>query len=231
MHQISNYVYADDALLGMDIPTKRLPNPYQDFPYLVFEGVLSPELCKAITATTYNKTTTQQATLRGGDLNTSIRNTLISTLSVEHQAYYDAMMEQYRSEIESFFSMVLKGASPVQVLAYEPGDFYAQHADDSSQLVSKEQECIGYKVVAPERKITTVLFTTSYTPHPTDKEHFSGGELLFNYLSDIHGNTIRLRPEAGDMVVFLSNPYFSHEVLPVKEGYRVSLAQWHDALG
>jgi SM-20-related protein len=38
-----------------------------------------------------------------------------------------------------------------------------------------------------------------------------------------------LRPEAGDMVVFFSNPYFSHEVLPVKEGYRLSLVQWHNA--
>jgi hypothetical protein len=42
----------------------------------------------------------------------------------------------------------------------------------------------GYKTVAPERKLTTVLFTTSYTPHPTDTDHFSGGELLFNYLCD-----------------------------------------------
>jgi len=36
--------------------------------------------------------------------------------------------------------------------------------------------------------------------------------------------------KAGDMLVFLSNPYFTHEVLEVKKGFRVSLVQWHDAL-
>ncbi len=50
MHQISNYVYALDELLSMDIPTKRLPNPYHDFPYMVIEGVLSPDECRAITS-------------------------------------------------------------------------------------------------------------------------------------------------------------------------------------
>ena len=32
------------------------------------------------------------------------------------------------------------------------------------------------------------------------------------------------------MIVFLSNPYFTHEVLEDKKGYRVSLVQWHDAI-
>jgi SM-20-related protein len=59
---------------------------------------------------------------------------------------------------------------------------------------------------------------------------FSGGELLFNYLMDEEGHTITLRPQAGDMIVFLSNPYFSHEVLPVTDGFRLTLVQWHNAL-
>jgi SM-20-related protein len=230
MHQISNYVYARDALLVMDIPSKRLPNAYHDFPYMVLEGVLSPSECRAITAAALADKESVKAELRGRSLDTTIRKTDIHTLSAEHCAIYDCRFEAVRYEIEEFFSLSLTKATDVQVLGYERGSFYLKHSDDASELRDREGNVIGYRTVAPERKLTTVLFTTSYTPHPTDQDHFSGGELLFNYLCDEHGNTITLRPEAGDMVVFLSNPYFAHEVLPVKEGFRLSLVQWHDGL-
>lgn len=230
MHQISNYVYARDELLELDIPTARLPNPYHDFPYMVLEGVLSPSECRSITAAALADKDAVQAELRGRSLDTTIRKTDIHTLSPEHLAIYDHRFEAVRGEIEEFFALALGRATDVQVLGYEQGGFYLKHSDDASELRDHNGNTIGYKTVAPERVLTTVLFTTSYTPHPTDTDHFSGGELLFNYLCDQHGNTITLRPEAGDMVVFFSNPYFSHEVLSVKEGFRLSLVQWHNAL-
>lgn len=229
MHQISNFVYARDELLDWDIPTKRLPNPYHDFPYMVLEGVLSPSECRAITAAAIEDKEAVQAELRGKSLDTAIRRTDIHTLSPEHRALYEHRFAAVRGEIEAFFSLSLGQSTDVQVLGYEKGAFYLRHSDDSSELRSREGDTVGFVPVAPERKLTSVLFTTSYTPHPTDPDHFNGGELLFNYLCDERGNTITLRPEAGDMVVFLSNPYFSHEVLPVKEGFRLSLVQWHDA--
>lgn len=230
MHQISNYVYARDELLSWDIPTKRLPNPYHDFPYMVLEGVLSPSECRAITAAALADKDAVQAELRGKSLDTAIRKTDIHTLSAEHRALYDRRFEAVRSEIEAFFAISLSKATDVQVLGYESGSFYVKHSDDASELRDNGGNIVGYRTVAPERKLTTVLFTTSYTPNPTDSDHFSGGELLFNYLCDEAGNTITLRPEAGDMVVFLSNPYFAHEVLPVTDGFRLSLVQWHDGL-
>lgn len=229
MHQISNYVYAHDELIEWDIPTKRLPNPYHDFPYMVLEGVLSPSECRAITAAALADKEAVQAELRGRSLDTAIRKTDIHTLSPEHREIYNRRFEAVKADIEKFFALSLAKGTNVQVLGYESGSFYVKHSDDSSELRNNQGDVIGYKAVAPERKLTTVLFTTSYTPHPTDTDHFSGGELLFNYLCDEHGNTITLRPEAGDMVVFFSNPYFSHEVLPVKEGFRLSLVQWYDA--
>ncbi|MBN2869669.1 MAG: 2OG-Fe(II) oxygenase [Campylobacterales bacterium] len=229
MHRISNYVYARDELLGWDIPTKRLPNPYHDFPYMVLEGVLSPSECRAITEAALADREAVAAELRGRALDTAIRKTDIHTLSPEHLAIYEHRFAAVRREIEEFFALSLGKGTDVQVLGYEKGSFYVRHADDSSELRDAEGNTVGFRPVAPERKLTTVLFTTSYTPHPSDPDHFSGGELLFNYLCDEHDNTITLRPEAGDMVVFLSNPYFSHEVLPVREGYRLSLVQWHNA--
>lgn len=229
MHQISSFVYARDELLEWDIPTARLPNPYHDFPYMVLEGVLSPSECRAITAAALADKDGVAAELRGKSLDTTIRKTDIHTLSPEHREMYNRRFEAVKAEIEEFFALSLAKATDVQVLAYESGSFYVKHSDDASELRDRNGNVVGYRTVAPERKLTTVLFTTSYTPHPTDSDHFSGGELLFNYLCDESGNTITLRPEAGDMVVFLSNPYFSHEVLPVKEGFRLSLVQWHNA--
>lgn len=229
MHQISSFVYARDELLEWDIPTARLPNPYHDFPYMVLEGVLSPSECRAITAAALADKDGVAAELRGKSLDTAIRKTDIHTLSPEHREMYNRRFEAVKAEIEEFFALSLAKATDVQVLAYESGSFYVKHSDDASELRDRNGNVVGYRTVAPERKLTTVLFTTSYTPHPTDSDHFSGGELLFNYLCDESGNTITLRPEAGDMVVFLSNPYFSHEVLPVKEGFRLSLVQWHNA--
>jgi SM-20-related protein len=197
---------------------------------MVLEGVLSPSECRAITAAALADKDAVAAELRGKSLDTAIRKTDIHSLSSEHRALYDRRFEAVRPEIEAFFALSLSKATDVQVLGYESGSFYLKHSDDASELRDSDGNVIGYRTVAPERKLTTVLFTTSYTPHPTDRDHFNGGELLFNYLCDEHGNTITLRPEAGDMVVFLSNPYFAHEVLPVQEGYRLSLVQWHDAL-
>lgn len=230
MQRISNYVYAHDEIFGWDIPTRRFPNPYHDFPYMVLEGVLSPDECREITAQALNDTSAVAAELRGKSLDAAIRKTDIHRLSPSHLHRYKERFASVRKEIEDFFALSLTGATDIQVLGYEKGSFYLKHSDDSSELRDKEGNTIGFVAVAPERKVTTVLFTTSYTPNPTDTDHFSGGELLFNYLCDEHGNTVTLRPEAGDMVVFLSNPCFSHEVLPVKGGFRLSLVQWHDAV-
>ena len=127
--------------------------------------------------------------------------------------------------------MGITTSTPLQILVYKAGDFYIKHSDDSSEIVDSNGKTVGFKCVAPERKLTTVLFGTSHqTESSNDKHSFDGGELLFNYLYDEKGQPVTLYPKAGDMVVFFSNPFFSHEVKPVKSGYRLTLVQWHNAL-
>ena len=230
MHQISNYVYARDELLTMDIPTRRLPNPYHDHPYMVIPGVLSLDECAAITHAALNDKESIRAQLRGKALDTTIRKTDIYTLSPEHLKLYQNRFDSIRGTIEEFFALSLSKSTDVQVLGYGRGSFYRRHSDDSSELRNSDGSTVGFRTVAPERKLTSIVFATSYVSHSADDDHFSGGELLFNYLCDANGNTITLRPTAGDMVIFLSNPYFSHEVLPVIDGFRLSLVQWHNAL-
>ena len=113
-------------------------------------------------------------------------------------------------------------------MEYTKGSFYKQHSDDSSVLL-KDDEVVGFLPVALERKITSVLFTTNHSDI-VSKNNFDGGELIFNYLYDRKGEIVQIKPKAGDMILFFSNPYFTHEVLEVKKGFRVSLVQWHDAI-
>ena len=221
MHQISNCVYAHDDLLEWDIPTKRLPNPYHDFPYMLIKGVLTPQECRAITSFVRDSKEHHTASLRGGNVNSHIRQTDIYTLPLEYTSLYETRFDLLRQRIETFFALSLTRSTPLQVLGYNEGAFYIKHADDSSELRDREGHTVGYVSSAPERKLSTVLFAN---------DAFEGGELLFNYLYDAQGNLIKVQPKSGDMLVFLSNPYFAHEVLPVTKGFRLSLVQWHDAL-
>lgn len=221
MHQISNYVYAHDDLLGWDIPTKRLPNPYYDFPYMLISNVLSLSECEAITSFIQNTSEKYTASLRGSEVNKNVRKTDLYTLPLEYTSLYQVRFDTLRTEIETFFSLSLTRSTPLQVLGYEEGAFYVKHSDDSSELRDFHGETIGYVSIAPERKLSTVLFVN---------DSFEGGELLFNYLYDDQTRRVKVKPKAGDMLVFLSNPYFSHEVLPVTKGFRLSFVQWHDAL-
>ena len=95
--------------------------------------------------------------------------------------------------------------------------------------LDEDDELVGFIPVAKQRKISTVLFTTSNDENTSDNT-FIGGELLFNFLYDVNGNEIKIKPKAGSMLVFLSNPYFTHEVLKVIEGRRITLVQWHNAI-
>jgi SM-20-related protein len=221
MHQISNYVYAHDDLLGWDIPTKRLPNPYYDFPYMIISNALSLSECQAITSFIENTSEKYTASLRGSEVNKKVRKTDLYTLPLEYTSLYQARFDTLRTEIETFFSLSLTRSTPLQVLGYEEGAFYVKHSDDSSELRDCNGDTIGYMSVAPERKLSTVIFVN---------DAFDGGELLFNYLYDDQAKPVKVKPKAGDMLVFLSNPYFAHEVLPVTKGFRLSFVQWHDAL-
>lgn len=214
-----------------------MPNPYHDYPILIIENFLPIELCMAICHETMKDKDAEQAMLKSMvqgvvdvDVDTQIRKTIVHKLSDAFFEEYMAAFVAHQKKIEDFFAIALTTATTVQVLEYTQGAFYIKHADDSSELVNAEGETVGFVQVAPQRKMSSVLFASSHEINECIGECFSGGELVFNYLFDKEGHPLTLRPKAGDMVIFPSNPIYSHEVLPVKEGYRLSLVQWHNAI-
>lgn len=240
MIQISTHIYCDTLFENIDIDHKLLPNQYKDFPYLIIKNFFSPALCERLVQLVHEDEETKRtaevkteliAGIVQADVVEEYRKTNIYKLDARYAKYYDDQFMKYKSVIEEYFSVALTLSTDVQVLEYKEGFFYIKHADDSSEIINQDKETIGFKLVAPQRKLSTVLFATSHVDHVQKGAHsFSGGELMFNYLYNCEGETVKIKPEAGDMLIFPSNPYFSHEVLPVKEGYRLTLVQWHDAI-
>ena len=234
MTQISNHVYCADFLTSFDIKTKLLPNPYYDCPFLIIENFLSINECNEINKKVKEDDDFQKAQIKTLDsvllseTNEEIRKTNIYSLDEKYLELYTNRFFLHQAQIEDYFKIALTTSTSVQVLEYLKNSFYSMHSDDSSMLY-KDDELVGFIPVAKQRKISTVLFTTSNDENTSDNT-FIGGELLFNFLYDVNGNEIKIKPKAGSMLVFLSNPYFTHEVLKVIEGRRITLVQWHNAI-
>lgn len=240
MKQLSTYVHCDALFDKIDIPNAIFSSQYKDFPYLVIKNFFSEVACARLVhlvqedEETKRKAQVKKEVIAGivqADVVEEYRKTNIYKLDERYKKYYDDQFIKYKAVMEEYFTVALTLSTDIQVLEYKEGFFYVKHADDSSEIINKDKQTIGFKLVAPQRKLSTVLFATSHETHVHNgAQNFTGGELMFNYLYNCEGESIKIRPEAGDMIIFPSNPYFSHEVLPVEEGYRLTLVQWHDTI-
>ena len=238
MHQISNHVFCDDFIAELKLESRLMPNHYNDYPYLIIKNFLSKSNCDDISDYAYNTSDSQMAKVKTTILNSivspsvdeTIRKTITHKLPKVFLSAYQKSFKEHQEEIENYFSIALTTSTDIQTLEYTKGSFYIKHADDSNELINNKSETVGFIQVAPQRKLSTVLFSTSHEKHSTDSLSFKGGALRFNYLFDVNGNQIEFFPQAGDMIVFPSNPIYSHEVLPVEGGYRLTLVQWHNGI-
>ena len=105
-------------------------------------------------------------------------------------------------------------AEPIQFLKYDSknqGHFLA-HTDNAyydGQGV--------FQYTSPQRMLTCLVYLN---------EDYEGGELILNTVRDDNGQAIKLRPKAGEMIIFPSDIRFMHEVLNVTKGQRYSIVGW-----
>ena len=238
MIQISEHIFLDKQIFELKISTAFLPSPYKPYPYLIIKNFLKPHELLLITDSIYNDKNAEIAKVKSEVIHGVVepkvikkyRDTNIYAINVHLNEIYQNRFQKIQKEIESYFNIAITLSTSVQALEYTKGGYYVQHSDDSNALVDQNKKIVGFTPVAPERKITTVLFATSYSNIPDHKYSFNGGELVFNFLRDKDGNQIEFKADAGDMIIFPSNPYFSHEVKEVQNGYRLTLVQWHNAI-
>lgn len=227
MYQISNKIYCPKDIMQLELPTKLLPNPYYDYPFLIIKDFFSKENLEQLNEILRVDDDVEQAKVRKKDINIinrkvdkSIRETKIHKLPKEYINLYKKQFIFFQKKIEDYFCLALTTSTKPQVLEYTKGSFYKAHSDDSNMIL-KDNKLVGFTTVAHQRRVTTVLFLS---------DDYTGGELVFNYLYDENKQVVKLRANSGDMVVFLSNPIFTHEVLEVTSGNRFTLVQWHDAI-
>ncbi len=238
MIQISEHIFLEQHIFELDIATAFLPSPYKPEPFLIIKNFLKPHEIPLFVDAIYKDDDAEIAKVKAEPLQGVVeakvvkkyRDTKIYTINDHLQELYLERFAQYQGEIENYFSLAITLSTSVQALEYTKGGYYIQHADDSSTIVDHDQNIVAFHPVAPERKLTSVLFATTFSTTPDNKYSFNGGELVFNFLKDKNGNEVKIEPEAGDIIIFPSNPYFSHEVKEVKEGYRLTLVQWHNAI-
>jgi predicted 2-oxoglutarate/Fe(II)-dependent dioxygenase YbiX len=234
--QISDKVYAPIEWLNTLIPHEQrlLTNPYKEYPYLYFPSDYDTKPLFDFVKTQKGDAdkigiiSTQEGLVLP-KVEKEIRNTYNLLPDTNFLEQYNALFLAHKKKIETFFNVSIVASGDPQILIYTPGCFYIRHSDNCTELMH-EGELVAFKPVASHRVVTTVLFLNDCVEQNPQTDQYTGGELSFDFFSDGEGKVVTLLPQKGYMLSFFSNPYYSHSVHVVKEGMRVSVAQWHSAI-
>lgn len=175
---------------------------------VVFENIVSDQLCDEILAEYKENNNWTNATIKGG-LSRNIRRCDAINMSdpyileqnkderqkIDQQLFLCAG-EAIKKYNEKFNEAKIQGDSGYTLLRYQEGEFYAQHTDHFLQ--------------AP--RIVSCSFALN--------ENFEGGEFGF------FNQKLKYKPPKGSALMFPSNFLYPHEVRPVTRQVRYSIITW-----
>jgi SM-20-related protein len=212
---ISDRIGVMEEIWTLPFEKNPLPSGYTSLPFQIFKKVASEEELRLLTSQFEGEK--EEGRVVGGGLNRKERRVNLYPPSPTAIQTFLQIVGRVSSEIERFWGGAIGGGSEIQLLEYLPGGFYNCHADNASTL-KRGDRVIGFRVVKPERRLTTLLFLN---------DRFEGGELEFCFLKWLKsGEPVRLTPEAGELVVFPSHGLYSHRVHPVRSGRRLAMVKW-----
>ncbi len=216
MVPISQKIYALKEVWDMNFNKFPLASFYHEYPFLIFENLVSKEECKRIIDSLEDDN--YRAKLIGKGLDEEIRKTIIHKPTPKIKEFFYKIFEKVKKETEDFFGVSFLKGSEIQILEYKEGGFYKCHADNASEIY-KNGVLVGYKEVV-NRKLTTLFFLN---------DDFRGGEIEFCHLRFFDGKKVIFKPKAGMMIVFPSHGLFAHEVKKVK-GRRFTIVKWWEVI-
>jgi len=111
-----------------------------------------------------------------------------------------------RENVPTHFGSAVAWFEKPKVLRYEPGGFYASHAD--SEQYFPDTQC-WRRVV--DRDVSLVVYLN---------DTFEGGALRFSHFG------YRYKPRAGDAILFPSDHRYQHEAEAVTAGSRLAIVCW-----
>lgn len=113
----------------------------------------------------------------------------------------DSAWEHYSNELYPWAGRVAKSE--------EPGDGVLRYEQDGGHLPAHQDLGVSSRMVS----------TVSYL-----NDNYTGGEIEFQH------SGVRIKPEAGSIVIFPSNYLCVHEVMPITSGTRYSMPHWYHHL-
>ena len=181
-----------------------MSRPWPDL--FIVTQFLEASQCDQIVAemkTAAGSSATVYGTSVSGTIDQSMRRTFRVNPSNETVAFVIQKLVSLKDSIEKHFNVVLNECEDPQFLRYREGDFFVAHQDGNTGLLRLETE---------KRLISTVIFLS--------RDYF-GGSLVFSNLRE----QFEMPAELGMLVAFRSET--THEVTPVTQGERYSIASWY----
>jgi SM-20-related protein len=182
-------------------------------------GFLDADACASIRTELRTSQMKPATVLSGGtfEVDENVRSTKFQHVSGPTADELHSRLTALKPQLEDRFALELAECKKPDFLAYEPGDFYKPHRDNSST----HAETVTYR-----RKVTIVVFLNgeSATPSP---DSYGGGALAFYGLMDdpvLKNRPLPLVSEPGLLIAFPAQVV--HEVRPVTHGLRYTMVTW-----
>ena len=180
--------------------------------------------CSALRDAVRSSASTPSTVSEGTDaakLDRTVRRTLRSQVPAEVSARILARVTALKPALEQHFGMPLGRCRDPQFLVYQPGDFFATHADAGDE--DDEPEFIR------KRRVSVVIFLTSETPGSADAAHTGGALVFYGLIDDERAQRrgLALNADAGLLVAFDASQ--RHSVNTVTGGERVSIVCWFES--
>jgi predicted 2-oxoglutarate/Fe(II)-dependent dioxygenase YbiX len=176
---------------------------------VVFEDVITPDLCDTILEEFSNEEEWQKTVVGNGRIDDKIRTAETIVISYPHVIEKNPKVRQKLDKYvytsaglaikkynEKFNEARIEEDSGYELLRYKEGQFYTQHTD-SFKAVPRAVSCsFGLN------------------------DSYEGGEFAF------FNREIKIKAPKGAAVMFPSNFMYPHEILPVTKGTRYSIVTW-----
>jgi SM-20-related protein len=180
--------------------------------------IFDEQECSRLRAQARQGNTEHATVVQGADaiVDLDYRSTKRVVLDAVTEPMLIERVEKVRPRLESHFKLTLDHLQPLQLLKYEPGDFFAVHADSSDRP--------GVPEFLNRRRISVVVFLGH---EQVADPNGNGGILQFHGLLDdprLARRAYPFAPASGTLLAFPSN--LQHEVTPVLGGVRYSLVSW-----
>lgn len=187
----------------------------------LIKDFIKPERCtalrKIISSTTANRARVVDA--GKGVLDEETRRTYDHNVDEETRSEIYSQLLSVKPQLENHFGVILDGCVQPRFLAYQVGDFFRRHPDNTMQPDLPDS--------VKRRKVSVIVFLNDNDEDGIHPETFSGGTLNFyGLLPDprLKNRSLPLKCRAGLLVAFRSD--LDHEVRPITRGERFSVVTW-----